>query len=106
VRLAYLLADVLGDSSTTGAAILGITPESFRARVARGRRSLQDEVTTLLAGNEAMLHEPSGETLRVRRAAAQLQALISVEPPPDLTTPDFVRRLRLAYPDLLGTGAP
>ena len=100
VRLAYLLADVLDYPSGTGAAILGITPETFRARVARGRRSLQAEVAARLFDDGRGRHAPPPD-VRVRRAAAQLEALVATEPPVDLATPDLVGQLHAAYPDLL-----
>ncbi len=41
-RIAFLLGDVFEFSSREGARILGITPETFRKRVSRGRERIRD----------------------------------------------------------------
>lgn len=105
VRLAYLLGDVLGYPSATGAASLGVTPETFRARCSRGRRALQAEVTARLSGSGS-IGDPVTTEVRVRRAAAQLEALAAAGPAPDMATPDLVGRLHEACPDLLADGPP
>ncbi|CAM3714492.1 RNA polymerase sigma factor [Parendozoicomonas haliclonae] len=41
IRVAVILGETYGVTSKEGAVILGITPEAFRARLSRGRKSLQ-----------------------------------------------------------------
>ena len=42
IRLAYIIGDIFGASSQEGAEILEISPESFRQRLSRGRKLIQE----------------------------------------------------------------
>jgi RNA polymerase sigma factor (sigma-70 family) len=42
IRLAFIMGEVFGASSDEGAEALGITPESFRQRLSRGRRKIRE----------------------------------------------------------------
>jgi RNA polymerase sigma factor (sigma-70 family) len=44
-RMAYLLADVFDVTSEQGAAILGVSPNTFRKRLSRARERIQDFLT-------------------------------------------------------------
>jgi RNA polymerase sigma factor (sigma-70 family) len=42
IRLAFIMGEVFGASSSEGAEALDITPESFRQRLSRGRKKIQE----------------------------------------------------------------
>lgn len=100
VRSAYVLADVLALPDSTGAEVLGIAGATYRQRVSRARRTLRADLDIRLSRTPADLKDG-----RVERAAAELALLASTRAPVDLSTPDFVSRLRAVAPELL-TGLP
>lgn len=100
VRAAYVLADVLELHDSTGAQVLGIAAATYRQRVSRARRTLRADLDIRLGPVPADV-----EDARVARAAAELSLLAATRPPVDLSTPDFVSRLRTVAPELL-TGLP
>lgn len=100
VRAAYVLADVLGLPDGTGAQVLGIAGATYRQRVSRARRTLRADLDVRLSHPRVDVEDG-----RVERAAAELALLASTRAPVDLSTPDFVTRLRAVAPELL-TGLP
>ena len=42
IRLAFIMGEVFGASSEEGAEALGITPETFRQRLSRGRKKIRE----------------------------------------------------------------
>jgi RNA polymerase sigma factor (sigma-70 family) len=45
IRIAFILGELYGVTSTEGAFILDITPEAFRKRISRGRKRMQEFMT-------------------------------------------------------------
>ncbi len=103
VRLAYVLGDVLELPDHTGAALLGIKPAAYRQRLARARAALRTDLERRLTGGGDHWARPDDRTTaaRAERAGRELARMLVAQPPVDLATPDFVARLRAAYPALL-----
>jgi RNA polymerase sigma factor (sigma-70 family) len=101
VRAAYVLADVLGLPDRTGAQVLSIAEATYRQRVSRARRTLRADLDIRLS----CAPSADGQDGRVERAAAELVLLATTRAPVDLSTPDFVAKLRGVAPELL-TGLP
>jgi len=53
IRLAFILGEIFGATSTEGSEILGITEDSFRQRLSRGRKRIQEFMTK----NCSMIHQ-------------------------------------------------
>jgi DNA-directed RNA polymerase specialized sigma24 family protein len=103
VRLAYVLGDVLELPDQTGAALLGIGPAAYRQRLARARSALRTDLDRRLTGGADLWPPPADATIAARagRAGRELARMRETEPPVNLSTPDFVARLRASYPGLL-----
>jgi hypothetical protein len=95
VRTAYVLADVLGLPDSAGAHVLGTTAATYRQRVSghAGRCAL-----TWTSGSATCLPVPR-RPRRARRGRAGGAGRDRA--PVDLSTPDFVLRLRALAPELL-----
>jgi DNA-directed RNA polymerase specialized sigma24 family protein len=71
LRIAFVLGELYGVTSTEGAFILDITPEAFRKRISRGRKRMQEFMMNHcgLVNNKDFRHLRHGQTTGRERLA-------------------------------------
>ncbi|WP_419535052.1 RNA polymerase sigma factor [Endozoicomonas sp.] len=83
VRVAFILGETYGVTSKEGAFILGITPEAFRTRLSRGRKSLQKFMTNncglVNKKNTCQCHQHAARAIKQGKTVSEKDTILIKE---------------------------